>query len=166
VFDTRSPGQASPNLVKPMEEPEGYVFTCNGLLAPSKYGGSVALCSNDYVNGTGGIAVYESKDGWRSAQWKGFIVNNNPLTTGSTPTATVEIAESIYISEEFFPSIVTGTGNSTVSTTRSSFPYVDITAQGTEPFGARMAVPHMIKTMRILVEVAAFRRQLETLGKI
>jgi hypothetical protein len=122
VFDTREK-RGVPTKVKPQGEPKGYVFSCDGLLAPSKYGGTVALCSNDFVNGTGGIAVYQSWDGWESAQWKGFILNNDPAALGSTPTATVEIAASIFISEELFAS---GDVN---PQTRLKFPFIDITSQ-------------------------------------
>lgn len=122
VFDTRAK-QGVPTKVKPQGEPN--VFGCNdGLIAPSKYGGTVALCSNDKINGTGGIAVYQSWDGWKNAQWKGFILNNDPVAIGSTPTATVEIAGSIFISEEFF-----ATRGATRPQPRSQFPFVDITSK-------------------------------------
>lgn len=58
VFDTRAE-LGVPTKVKTQGEPN--VFGCNdGLTAPSKYGGTVALCSNNRINGTGGIAVYQS----------------------------------------------------------------------------------------------------------
>jgi hypothetical protein len=124
VFDTRA-ARGVPQFVKPQGQPDDYKFTCDGLLGPAKYDGTVALCSNDFLNGTGGIAVYQSLDGWRTAQWKGVVANDDPVAAGSTPTATVEIAGSIFISEEFFP-----TANATGGPTpRSSFPYVDITEE-------------------------------------
>lgn len=128
VFDTKS-SRGVARFVEPEGQPAEYTFTCDGLTAPERYGGTVALCSNDFVNGTGGIAVYQSLDGWQSAQWKGFIANDDPVAAGSTPTATVEIAGSIYISEEFFPPGL-ATGNATGGPEpRSSFPFVDITEQ-------------------------------------
>jgi len=61
--------------------------------------------------------------GGRARSGKGLILNNDPVAVGSTPTATVEISASIFISEEFF---APGDVN---PQTRLKFPFVDITSK-------------------------------------
>ena len=123
VFDTRTEGQTTPKAVRPNGRPTGLdLYMCDGLVAPAKYNGSIALCSIDFLNGTGGIAVYESTDGWNTIDYKGYVKNDSPQTSNSTPTDTVQIADSIYIVEQFFqatPEPVEA---------KDFFPFIDITA--------------------------------------
>ncbi|KAK2750154.1 hypothetical protein FQN57_004650 [Myotisia sp. PD_48] len=120
VFDAKDK-MGKPKIVKPEGSPKDYVFTCDGLIAPSKYKGTVALCANNRgVPAPGGIAVYQSKDSWATAQWKGLILNDDPAVVGGRATTTVEITGSIFINTIF--------GRSATNP-RSSFPYVDITSK-------------------------------------
>ena len=123
VFDTAASGPAAPTYVKPESFPANYTAFADGLYAPRKYCGRVALWSDDHVNKVGGIVVYGSLDGWQTARYLGLIPNNNALAGNGTPTATVQIADSIFISEEYFqpvdPPVVE----------KTSFPFIDITAQ-------------------------------------
>ncbi|KAK6540570.1 hypothetical protein TWF694_009361 [Orbilia ellipsospora] len=115
TFDT-SRRRAHPVVVAPQCQPSGYVFSCDGFYAPPKYHGTIGLCSNDVQ----GIAVYQSLDGWASSKYLGLVSNNDPAVGNGFPTATVQITDSIYISEEYF------FGTPPVP---DLFPLIDITAQ-------------------------------------
>ncbi|EPS36095.1 hypothetical protein H072_10430 [Dactylellina haptotyla CBS 200.50] len=116
TFDTtQKPGR--PTIVAPKCQPAGYTFSCDGFYAPPKYGGKVALCSNNALQG---IAVYKSADNWKTAKYLGLVPNNDPAVGNGFPTATVQITDSIYISEEYF------FGSTQIP---DLFPLIDITSQ-------------------------------------
>ncbi|KAF3906456.1 hypothetical protein ABW20_dc0105901 [Dactylellina cionopaga] len=99
TFDTNAWGPARPHVVAPTCQPAGYLFSCDGFYAPPKYYGTVALCSNNALQG---IAVYKTYDNWNTAKYLGLVLNNDPAVGNGFPTATVQITNSIYISEEYF----------------------------------------------------------------
>ena len=123
TFDTTL-AKATAKHVPPANLPTNYTaLLCDALYAPPRYGGSVALCSVDFYKGTGGISVYQSRDGWTTAEYMGLILNTDPSAVGTAPTATVEIAGSIYISEAYIPS------PEGVLPKRTSFPFIDISRE-------------------------------------
>ena len=71
----------------------------DGLFLPSKYGGKVALWSDDY-NGT---SVYGSEDYWDTARFLGLISNDDPgQIQGGSTTASFEIGKSVYVLTQIF----------------------------------------------------------------
>ena len=114
VFDTKL-NPPVPKYVKPRNLPGNYtMFIADGLLAPHKYGGQVALWSDDMR----GTVVYGSNDGWNSADYLGVVTDK---ADGGAGTATVEIAGRVYVVTEFF--------QAQGWTDRSTFPFVDITGK-------------------------------------
>ena len=126
TFDTNM-GYGTPKYVKPNNLPSNYTLSPDGLHAPSRYGGRVALWADDYGIGinpaaTGGVAVFGSLDGWNTARFLGFVPNEYNVTGVSTTTSTVVIVDTIYLVAEYFQS-------SSPSMGRTKFPFVDITEQ-------------------------------------
>ena len=121
TFDT-SKSQTEAVYVKPKNLPANYAPFADGFYAPPKYGGRIALWSDDFVNGIGGIVVYSSLDNWRTASYLGLIPNNDTVAVGSAPTATVEITGSIFVVEEYFQ-------ETSPIAKKSVFPFIDITEQ-------------------------------------
>ena len=125
-FDTTS-SSPTPTTIKMSNMPANYTtINCDGMVTPARYPNQeVILCSEDFLGGPGAITVFTSKDGWVTGTFVGAAYNDNPLSTNSTPTATVQIANSIFISEMFFfdTPLLDFPGN------RSSFPFIDITSQ-------------------------------------
>ena len=116
-----------PNYVKPKNLPANYTLFADGLHAPSKYRGRVALWADDSGTGlnsagTGGVAVYGSLDDWNTAQFLGFVLSNDTISGASAITSTVQIVESIYMVTEYFQ-------QSRPLAKKSNFPFVDITEQ-------------------------------------
>jgi hypothetical protein len=105
-----------PTRVAIRDLPAGYQPTADGLYAPPKYGGKIALWSDDF-NGT---AVYGSEDGWSSARYLGPVENDFNATKGGLATATFEMAGSIYQLVQFFQAKLP-------VKTKESFPFMDIT---------------------------------------
>ncbi|KAK4499190.1 hypothetical protein PRZ48_009703 [Zasmidium cellare] len=67
VFDLRSK-TPQPYFAHPTNVPAGYKpLFCDSLYAPARYHGRIALCADDFVNGTGGIVAYASNDNWQTA---------------------------------------------------------------------------------------------------
>jgi hypothetical protein len=60
------------------------------------------LVSDDNYQGIGGIAVFQSTQGWQSTMFLGEIPNDSSLAVNGAPTATVQISECIYDVEAFF----------------------------------------------------------------
>ena len=126
TFDTRLE-YGVPKYVKPNNLPANYTLFADGLHAPSKYGGRIALWADDYGTGlnptsTGGVAVYGSLDGWNTARFLGFVPSNYTISGASAATSTVQIVESIYLVTEYFQP-------SRPLAKKSKFPFVDITEQ-------------------------------------
>jgi hypothetical protein len=99
--------------------PANLIVSCDGVLAPARYSSKVILCSQDATNA---IDVYHTTDNWKSGSYLGAVANDSPLVVGGTPTATVQIANSIYINNDYFS--YTG-----VIAYRPENPLIDITAQ-------------------------------------
>ena len=91
----------------------------DGLYAPKRYGGKVALWSDDY-NGT---SAYGSNDSWATAHFLGLISNDDPaILQGTMTTATFEIGERIYVLTQVFQ-------YSLPVQRKKNFPFYDITTQ-------------------------------------
>ena len=103
----------------PLENlPKSYRLpTADGLFAPSKYAGKIALWSDDY-NGT---AVLGSHDHWRSAHFLGEV-RNHLIQTGGFTVATFEIGERIFSLSEYFQATLP-------QVPRDKFPVVDISTE-------------------------------------
>lgn len=98
TFDTTAE-MAEPTYVALSGLPSDYrPLMADGLYAPRKYGGRIALWSDDF-NGT---SVYGSNDGWTTATYLGLVLNDDPAAKGSFATATFEIGARIFASVEFF----------------------------------------------------------------
>lgn len=97
---------------------------CDGLLNPARYGGRVLLCSELPLQG---ITLWATTDGFASVDYLGLVPDNSTadIATWGSPTATVEIGRTLYISHEYFHdmNVWNAPGN------RSTFPLVDITAE-------------------------------------
>ncbi|XP_014550161.1 hypothetical protein COCVIDRAFT_116282 [Bipolaris victoriae FI3] len=139
TFDTEA-AVGVPRSVKMIGLPSDYIgVTCDGLLNPSRYPHrDVLLCSEDFLGTSGSITVFTSTDHWVSAQYVGRV-SNNPLAVGSIPTATVQIAKSLYICP-FFLSDLSLPLN---ARNRTSFPFFDITAMVDE-----LVIPLGVKVIR------------------
>ncbi|KAH8801417.1 hypothetical protein F5884DRAFT_513870 [Xylogone sp. PMI_703] len=93
---------------------------CDGIYAPPEFRQTVVLCSSD---GTNSLIVYHSNDGWNSAAYLGNVAN--PLTADTVfPTASVQIAQSIYMVEEYF----FDSGVFDIPGDRAIFPFSDVTS--------------------------------------
>ncbi|KAF2167039.1 hypothetical protein M409DRAFT_54253 [Zasmidium cellare ATCC 36951] len=108
VSDTLSGGLVTFNARKEVPEPH-YVplqglpqdyrpLMADGLFAPGKYGGKIALWSDDY-NGT---SVYGSHDGWKSAHFLGLVENEELTAEGGFTVASFDIGERLFVVTEFF----------------------------------------------------------------
>jgi hypothetical protein len=91
----------------------------DGIYAPKRYGGKVALWSDDY-NGT---SVYGSTDNWSTAHYLGLISNDDPaLLEGTMTTASFEVGDRVYVLTQVFQ-------YSLPVEPKKNFPFYDITAQ-------------------------------------
>ena len=104
--------------------PANYPLFADGLVAPSKYGGKIALWSDDF-NGT---SVYGSSDKWESAKYLGLVLNDDPAASGSFATDTFPIGASLFMVVEFFQFELP-------VKKRTSFPFFDITNKVDEVIG-------------------------------
>lgn len=97
---------------------------CDGLINPARYNRDVLLCSE---NGLQAITLWATADNFTSVQYIGQVVDNSTtdIATWGSPTATVEIESSIYISNEYFHDL----NEFDVAGNRSSFSFIDATAQ-------------------------------------
>jgi hypothetical protein len=95
----------------------------DAIYLPPLYGGRVLLVSEN----SKGITVLRSKDGnWQTAEHLGTVLTNSTAAQGGTPTAALQIGNSLYMVIEFFSDpVISGM----VSGNRTQFPLVDITAQ-------------------------------------
>ena len=116
-----------PTYITPEKLPDNYTLTPDGLHAPFRYSGRVALMADDHGYGlnlksTGGVAVFGSLDGWNTVQYLGFVSNQYQITGVTTTTSTVQIVDTIYLVSEYFQ-------RSTLLANKTAFPFVDITEQ-------------------------------------
>lgn len=97
---------------------------CDGLINPTRYGGDILLCSE---NGLQAITLWATTDNFATVDYIGQVVDNSTteLATMGSPTATVEIGNTIYLSNEFFHDL----NQFDVVGNRNSFPFLDVTAQ-------------------------------------
>ncbi|KAF2165518.1 hypothetical protein M409DRAFT_55895 [Zasmidium cellare ATCC 36951] len=121
VFHLRSK-KPRPHFTHPTNVPAGYKpLLCDSLYAPSRYHGRIALCADDFVNGTGGIVAYASNDSWQTAEYVGIRQNDFNDAPNATVTATLQTEQAIYAVVAYIP----GADGTFVNT--SYFPIVDIT---------------------------------------
>jgi len=121
TFDTLAPTEpyqyATPNgRFLPTNLPN-VTYAFDRFYAPPMFNGTVALSSNDGV----GTVVFRSLDGWKSAEYRGQVLDDTSKSMGGLGTATVQVAGSLYETFEFF-------GDGPFGGNRSIFPVVDITA--------------------------------------
>lgn len=97
---------------------------CDGLINPARYKRGVLLCSE---NGIQAITLWATIDDFSSVKYIGRVADNSTtdIATWGSPTAIVEIGNAIYISNEYFHDM----NEFDVAGNRSSFPFVDATAQ-------------------------------------
>ncbi|KAK0624113.1 hypothetical protein B0T14DRAFT_428231 [Immersiella caudata] len=120
-FDMRE-HTGRPRLVP--RTPNVFLPATDAIYLPPKYHGKVLLVTINTV----GIVVLRSKDkSWRTAEHLGTVANDLAFAgPGAIVPTAVQIGESIYMVELFFPGpIVPGTN----AGDRSIFPMYDITAQ-------------------------------------
>jgi hypothetical protein len=110
-------------MVTDMYNSSLFTFTTDAVYAPPKYGGTVMLVSDDTYQGIGGVAVFQSNDGCASATLLGEIPNNFSVATYGVPSASVQIAQSIFAVEGFF----FDTSAFDVAGTWAGFLFVDVT---------------------------------------
>lgn len=127
-FDMRAQ-QGTPVLVP--RTPNEPIMSLDAVYLPPKYRGTVLLVSEH----DRGVSVLRSQDGrWETAEYLGRVTDDPALKDGGVNVATVEIAGSVYMVDEWFADpIVPGTsaGN------RTAFPMWDITAQVEKLLGAK-----------------------------
>lgn len=112
----------SPNFVHPSDVPAGYSpLECDSLIFPDRYTGTVALCADDFVQGIGGVAVYQSSDNWTTAKYLGILLNDRQQVPNGTTTATFEATGSIYAVITYIPDA------SGIQPVSNVFPIIDIT---------------------------------------
>lgn len=102
-------------------KPDHKLGKCDAAYMPRKYKGTVLLVTEL----ASGISVYQDKKGkWETAAYKGTV----PWTgdPAFTPTASVQIGDSIYMSLEAFADPV---APGQLSGNRTDFPFPDITKQ-------------------------------------
>lgn len=97
---------------------------CDGLISPARYGRKVLLCSD---NGQAATTLWATNDDFVSVRYIGQVKNNGTeeVAKFGTVVATVEIANSLYVNNEFF----NDTGVFDVAGDRASFPLVDSTVE-------------------------------------
>ncbi|KAK1447161.1 hypothetical protein CMEL01_09000 [Colletotrichum melonis] len=125
-FDVGSSSPAPTNVSMTWPTDGSYTASdleCDGLLNPARYNRDVLLCSE---NGLQAITLWASKDGFASVEYIGKVMDNSTtdIATWGSPTATVQIQNSIYISHEYFHDL----NEFDVAGNRSTFPFVDATA--------------------------------------
>ena len=126
TFDDAA-AQGVPITVDMIGFPSDYTgVSCNNLLNPARYANqSVVLCCEDAFGTSGSIIVFRTSDNWISANYVGSVAIDDPLAAGSIPSATVQIANSLYIS----PFFDTDGPMQDTTRNRTSFPLIDITAK-------------------------------------
>lgn len=125
-FDVSSDCPAPTNITMNSRPADGSYpgLECDGLINPARYNRDILLCSE---NGLQAITLWATTDNFASVEYIGQVVDNSTteIATWGSPTATVEIGNTIYISNEFFHDL----NEFDVAGNRSSFPFVDATAQ-------------------------------------
>lgn len=98
TFDTETL-PPTPKYIPLQGLPSNYrPLMADGLFAPTKYHGKIALWSDDF-NGT---SVFGSDDDWASARYLGLVKNDaTAAKEGGLAVATFEIGERIYSMNEF-----------------------------------------------------------------
>lgn len=124
-FDVGSDSPAPINITMSGRPADGSYpgLECDGLINPARYNRDVLLCSE---NGLQAITLWATGDNFTSVEYIGQVVDNSTtdIATWGSPTATVEIGDTIYISNEYFHDL----NEFDVAGNRSSFSFVDATA--------------------------------------
>lgn len=126
TFDVGSDSPAPTNVTMNGRPADGSYpgLECDGLINPTRYGGDILLCSE---NGLQAITLWATSDNFTTVDYIGQVVDNSTteIATWGSPTASVEIGNTIYISNEYFHDL----NEFDVAGNRSSFPFVDATAE-------------------------------------
>jgi hypothetical protein len=125
-FDVGSDSPAPANITMNNRPADGSYpgLECDGLINPKRYNRDVLLCSE---NGLQAITLWATTDNFTSVEYIGQVVDNSTteIATWGSPTATVELGNTIYLSNEYFHDL----NEFDVVGNRSSFQFVDITVQ-------------------------------------
>ena len=125
-FDVDSDSPAPTNITMNDRPADGSYpgLECDGLINPARYNRDVLLCSE---NGMQAVTLWATDDNFTSVKYIGQVVDNSTteIATWGSPTATVEVGNTIYISNEYFHDL----NEYDVPGNRSSFSFVDATAQ-------------------------------------
>ncbi|KKY32534.1 putative tri14-like protein [Diaporthe ampelina] len=125
-FDVDSDSPAPANITMNDRPADGSYpgLECDGLINPARYNRDVLLCSE---NGMQAVTLWATDDNFTSVKYIGQVVDNSTteIATWGSPTATVEVGNTIYISNEYFHDL----NEYDVPGNRSSFSFVDATAQ-------------------------------------
>lgn len=126
TFDLTSDAPAPTNVTMNGRPADGSYpgLECDGLINPTRYSGNVLLCSE---NGLAAITLWATTDDYASVNYIGQVADNatTDIVAWGSPTATVELENSIFISHEYFHDL----NQFDVVGNRSTFPFVDITSQ-------------------------------------
>lgn len=125
-FDVGSDSPAPTNVTMNDRPVDGSYpgLECDGLINPARYNRDILMCSE---NGLQAITLWATTDNFSSVKYIGQVADNSTtdIATWGSPTATVEVGNAIYISNEYFHYM----NEFDVAGNRSSFPFVDATAQ-------------------------------------
>ncbi|KAJ4360183.1 uncharacterized protein N0V89_000743 [Didymosphaeria variabile] len=94
----------------------------DAIYLPLKYGNKVLLVAHSAA----GVSVFESKDGWKSAKYKGTVPLPQ-LDPGTVLVAPVQIGDGIYQIFAYFGD--SGLGGQGTAGNRTQFPFHDISDQ-------------------------------------
>lgn len=123
LFNLTDPNPIAKYL-DPSDVPNWYSpLLCDSLVIPSRYKDTIALCADDFVNGVGGIAVYQSYDKWAKVKFLGISFNDRQQVPNGTATATFEAGGSIFSVYTYIPD------TQGIQPVSNYFPMVDITDQ-------------------------------------
>ncbi|TKA48211.1 hypothetical protein B0A54_01704 [Friedmanniomyces endolithicus] len=124
TFDTTKPAVSV--TVQPTNLPTNESVGWDGLLAPTKYGGRIALSSDDAY----GTRVFASNDDWDTAKYIGGVPRPADITADSNvfviSTDSYEINDRLYSLTAFFQ-LPHAKDPATPIETRNNFTQIDIT---------------------------------------
>ncbi|KAL1598625.1 hypothetical protein SLS60_007765 [Paraconiothyrium brasiliense] len=119
-FDTRA--KKGVPMVVPVSGNHNFTPS-DAIYLPHKYENKVLLVANSAT----GVSVFESKDGWKSAKYKGTVPLPLQLDPGAVLVAPVQVGDGIYQIFAYFGD--SGLGGQGTAGNRTQFPFHDISDQ-------------------------------------